>query len=533
MRFLRTVFLTQFLGGVLCLLASTVSSSSAGVETNAIREWAIGETIDADIRTPVPLAVFNPEQTEALRQAESQRVSPIFRHDASMAATAEAELRTGFGKAREEFLLLIKAAFQEPVLRAVASLSDPRFSEAVFVFRSKHPEFPLSKNLAELWALGDEGGVVLEDLTGKLQRFMSAYLRSDRLPEGEKLTAPTIRIVPLQASTNDPGPGRGNAAGLRGTNVPRTTIYTVSRYRRELANLSPSDEKSLVGFVAGFIRPNCFFDEVATSQARDRRVQDINAVDRFNAGEILARRGQAVDGRIKLALDALRTHQEVQAANGDAARLREDLVRVQEQTGRLKAAAEIEQRKSVAIVVAIQREVASVWRRNRILRWGLIGASVGCVIFAGLWWRHRMRQRRLEQNADWSLAPSSGAADEAGWWRERAISAEARAAKATAMLRTNLLPHMARWMMSELVRRLVSQRSEAYGSQARAELEVAELASRLEKLQAPLEERMRAYERRIVELEMELAAKDEQSHELIQAKIESTRRQMDLERSAM
>ena len=104
-----------------------------------------------------------------------------------------------------------------------------------------------------------------------------------------------------------------------------------------------------------------------------------------------------------------------------------------------------------------------------------------------------MRQRRLEQNADWSLAPTSGAADEAGWWRQRAISAEARAAKDTVMLRTNLLPHMARWMMSELVQRLVSQRSEAYGSQARAELEVAQLASRLEKLQAPLEERMRAY----------------------------------------
>jgi len=214
---------------VLCLLASIVPSSSAAVETNAIREWAIGETIDADIRTPVPLAVFNPGQTEALRQAESQRVPPIFRHDASMAATAEAALRTRFGKAREEFLLLIKAAFQEPVLRAVASLSDPRFPEAVFVFRSKDPEFPLSTSLAELWALGDAGGVVLEDLTGKLQRFMTAYLRSDRLPEGEKLTAQTIRIVPLQASTNGPGPGRGNAAGLRGTNVPRATIYTVSR----------------------------------------------------------------------------------------------------------------------------------------------------------------------------------------------------------------------------------------------------------------------------------------------------------------
>ena len=101
------------------------------------------------------------------------------------------------------------------------------------------------------------------------------------------------------------------------------------------------------------------------------------------------------------------------------------------------------------------------------------------------------------------------------------------------MLRTNLLPHMARWMMGELVQRLVSQRSQAYNSQAQAEGEVAELASRLEKLQAPLQERMQAYERRIAELEAELAAKEDHSHELIQARIDSTRRQMEMERSAV
>jgi hypothetical protein len=193
---------------------------------------------------------------------------------------------------------------------------------------------------------------------------------------------------------------------------------------------------------------------------------------------------------------------------------------------------ETEQQKAVAIVTAVQQEAARAWQRNRQLRWGLAAAAAGCILFAGLWWRYRARQRRLEQNTDWSLAPSSGAADEAGWWRERAISAEARAAKATAVLRTNLLPHMARWMMTEMVQRLVSQRSEANNRQARAEVEVAELASRLEKLQAPLEERMGAYERRIAELEAELSAKDEQNHELIQARIDSTRRQMELERSA-
>jgi hypothetical protein len=501
-----------------------------GGETNVLREWKLGETIDADILTPIALAVFNAEQTEALREAEAQRVAPIFRYDPSVATAAETELRVRFEEARGQFLSLIKSAFQESPLRAVADLSDPRFSEAIFVFRSKDVGFPLSTNLAQLWALGDAGGVVLDDLTNKLQRFMSGYLRSDRSPEGEKLTGPSIRIVPMPPGQN--GSTRGNAAALRGTNVARAGLYTVSRYRRELASLTPEDEKPFVGYVAGFLRPNCLFDEVATRQARERRVQDINAVVRYNAGEVVARRGEIVDTRIKPALDALRAHLETQTANRDAARLREDLVRAREQAGRLKSESDTEQRKIATFLVGVQQDIATAWRRNRELQWGLLAALLGCLVFGGLWWRHRLRQRKLEQNTDWSLAPASGTADEAGWWRERAISAEARAAKASAVLRMNLLPHMARWMMSEMMHRLVSQRSEAHGSQVKAEAEVAELASRLEKLQAPLEERMRAYERRIAELESELAAKDEQNHELIQARIESTRRQMELERAA-
>jgi hypothetical protein len=116
-------------------------------------------------------------------------------------------------------------------------------------------------------------------------------------------------------------------------------------------------------------------------------------------------------------------------------------------------------------------------------------------------------------------------------WRERARVAEARAEKATALLRANLLPHVARWMMNELVQRLLSQRSEIQTSQQKADRDIAELAERLERIHAPLEDRLRAYEKRIAELEAELAAKGEQNLELIKAKIESTRRKLEGERS--
>ena len=116
-------------------------------------------------------------------------------------------------------------------------------------------------------------------------------------------------------------------------------------------------------------------------------------------------------------------------------------------------------------------------------------------------------------------------------WRERAIAAEARAEKATELLRANLLPHMARWMMNALVQRLLSQQTATLTSQAEAEREVAALAQRLEQLHVPLEQRLAAYEQRIAELEAQLTAQHEQNAELLKAKIETTRKKLEVERA--
>ena len=53
---------------------------------------------------------------------------------------------------------------------------------------------------------------------------------------------------------------------------------------------------------------------------------------------------------------------------------------------------------------------------------------------------------------------------------------------------------------------------------------------RLDSLQAPLQDRMRAYESRIQELEKELAARTEENHELLKLKIEMLRHQLETER---
>ncbi len=164
--------------------------------------------------------------------------------------------------------------------------------------------------------------------------------------------------------------------------------------------------------------------------------------------------------------------------------------------------------------------------------WLLTALNVAAVVCFALWWRWMDRKPAAAAAAPSSslaLVPVDAAA-EAGW-RARALAAEARAEKAAALLKARLMPQLARWMMGELVQRLLHQRAGLLSSQQQAEQEVAELEKRLEKLHAPLEDRLKAYERRIAELERELAAKGEENRELLKARIDTARKKLASERA--
>jgi hypothetical protein len=260
-------------------------------------------------------------------------------------------------------------------------------------------------------------------------------------------------------------------------------------------------------FVAGFLQPNCFFDEALTRQVRARRTESINAADRYEAGQLLVRKGEVVTDKIKLALDELRARTEpdrIQAA-------------LAQERGRVEAEA-----------TKARLATQSAQQSNRRLLLGLGASGTACVVLLAAWLRRRSGMRQLSL----ALMPPGASVGEETRWRERALEAEARAEKASALLKANLFPQFARWMMNEVMQRLLSQRSESYTTQHLAEQGVAELAERLASVHAPLEERMKAYERRIAELEAELAAKGEQNLELIKAKIETTRKKLEGETSS-
>jgi hypothetical protein len=100
-------------------------------------------------------------------------------------------------------------------------------------------------------------------------------------------------------------------------------------------------------------------------------------------------------------------------------------------------------------------------------------------------------------------------------WKERALAAEKRAQNANAVVKSGLIPHLANLMRNKLVGMLVSQREYLLETQQHATFQVALLEERLAKIQEQLNHRLSSYERRILELESELAAKEAQNRALL------------------
>ncbi|HSY17083.1 MAG TPA: hypothetical protein VK815_02060, partial [Candidatus Acidoferrales bacterium] len=89
-------------------------------------------------------------------------------------------------------------------------------------------------------------------------------------------------------------------------------------------------------------------------------------------------------------------------------------------------------------------------------------------------------------------------------WKQRALVAEAMAGQQGQMLREKIMPELTEFAKQSLVQGLYAQRNALLETHQEAQLALAEMESRLVKIQAPLHERIRAYEQRIVELEREV-----------------------------
>ena len=100
---------------------------------------------------------------------------------------------------------------------------------------------------------------------------------------------------------------------------------------------------------------------------------------------------------------------------------------------------------------------------------------------------------------------------------QRDPAVEALADPSAGMLREKLAAELAAFAKQSLVQGLYSQRGKLLETQEQARMELAELEARLAALHLPLQERVRAYEARIAELEKQLKTRDEEMRNIIHA----------------
>jgi uncharacterized protein (UPF0147 family) len=115
-------------------------------------------------------------------------------------------------------------------------------------------------------------------------------------------------------------------------------------------------------------------------------------------------------------------------------------------------------------------------------------------------------------------------------WRQRALAAEALAAKQTQILDEKVGPELREFAKEALVQGLYHQRNALIETQQRAQQALAELENRLSDLHLPVHERIRAYEKRIAELEKELESRGEEMRELTKATLLLVKQKLEQER---
>jgi hypothetical protein len=167
---------------------------------------------------------------------------------------------------------------------------------------------------------------------------------------------------------------------------------------------------------------------------------------------------------------------------------------------------------------------------------GIVGVIIGLVGTFALWfWRRGVGSpdaltppstlARLTTNPSTAteLSPNQD-------WKQRALVAEAMAGRQGQILREKLMPELAEFAKQSLVQGLYAQRNALIETQQVAQQALVELETRLAKLQLSLPERIRAYEKRIGELEKEVESQGEEMRELTRATLVLVRKKLEDER---
>ena len=120
------------------LLLTTLLSASA----KELTDYRIGDRVETDVVTPLPLMVADPAATEALQEKEAQRIPVLFRFDKSAAINVEADLREKYSLARSNFLFLMHSSFHHTKLEE-DQIATEQFDKLIASFKKRDKTFPV------------------------------------------------------------------------------------------------------------------------------------------------------------------------------------------------------------------------------------------------------------------------------------------------------------------------------------------------------------------------------------------------------
>ncbi len=470
------------------------------IASAALPDLQVGDLASSNLVTPIHLLVPDPERTQLLHHNEVRKTPVIFRFHSTAASEVETNFHSTLNDQRSQFLLGLKYLFHREQLDP-SVLQGKRYANYVVLFQQQHQDTPTSSHFMERWALEQSDEMLRSEWSILLRAFMSHYISSDELPATNAPGPGYVWLLPAAAKADNADWAAWQGLASR---VDATNLITLSKLRQIVRREFPPEGQADADFLAAFLQPNCIRDKVLIRKFQQSRTMAIVAATEYFPGQVILAAGQRVDVRTKAALDELRERMKDASQGSTWTDWMENARRELTNGSALN-----QWLMPILIVIFLVALVAATRlvkrRRHQVRSPQLLIESTGS------------GQLLCPNCATPVVAPALTASDS---WQARALTAERRADQATAMMRAGLLPLLARWLKTRLVQGMLAQRNHSLATQQQAAADLAKLEERLAKVQAPLTERLRAYEQRIALLEQQLARKEAEEHELFKVKID-------------
>ena len=517
-----------------CALALACVSLRAG----AAPVYNVGDKAGEDIVATVPFDVVNAQATVALKNSKAQGIAAIYHQYNGQTNVMARNFLAAFAQAHQNFSWAIATAYNLPTIdNSTIEASD--FGYLVTAYNVQHKKFPLTTELAVTWARGGSGAELRDKWLKLLLAAMQHPVQPDKVP-AHFVFRKKIRVMPV---TNVNQQFTFSQAWRNGHIISEDNLPTISSARAKFRRQFSDAEQPLAGALAQFLQADCFPDPAMTQEARDYSERQIVVSDHFDAGQVIVHRNETIDAQALAALTAMdkammpgKLNQQIEAEQQraqqehDLAQAEHERAQVEQQAAqqaqqqqqqaqvdRALAQSQADQERAQAESMRQQalnaQELAQQIRtHNQWLLTALGGVSVLAMVIL---WRF-LAQRRPSA----SLVPVTAPAT------LRRLDAPASPAPAA-----ELAPYLVQTLKDAVVQGLAAQRAELLEAQRQAAAEITELVHRLDALQAPMQDRIRAYQERIQELQKDLAERTAENRELLKMKIEMMRRQIEAERA--